>query len=132
MNGKLVNLKGEAMSSTYSKRDLMLLYQELDQLHRGPLGWLLGNRFSAFKKANHQEYKKINDELLDLQKQFCEMVPAKGSTFKDALVIKNEKDEKGEVRPVMLPGKTIEDYMKAQAELLSKPCQINRPRPMDY
>ena len=132
MNGKLLNLKGEAMSSSYTKRQLMMLYQELDELHKGALGWLFGNRFSAFKKANHAAYKQINDELLEIQKQFCEMVPAKGKTFSDAMVIKMEKDDKGELRPVMLPGKTLEEYLKVQNELLSKPCQINRPRPMDY
>ncbi len=132
MNNKLINIKGETISSAYTYQDLMALYNELDELHRGPLGWLLNNRFKAFKRANGPTYNQINKELYELQKDFCEMVPAQSNTLKEAMAIKMERDESGKMMPVMLPGKTLKDYMMQQEILLAKKCNIVGPRPMDY
>ncbi len=60
------------------------------------------------------------------------MVPAKSSTLKEAMVIKMVKDDSGKMVPVMLPGKTLQEYMMQQEILLAKKCNIVGPRPMDY
>ena len=129
---QILNLNGEAITSKFTNGQLIGLYNEINELHHSALGWILGNRFAAFKKANHAAYKKVNDELLELQKKYFVMEPAKGKTMKDAMVIKMKQDEEGRNIPETLPGKKMEEYQKEQSALLSKNVDIVRPRPMDY
>ncbi len=129
----IISLNGDAITaSKYTNRNLMDAWVDLDRMSRGPLGLILGNRFAQFKKLNLEQYKKINQELLNLQREYCEMESGSGQTLKTAELIKMVKDEKGNMVPSMLPGKTLEDYIAAQDLFLNKKCTIVRPRPMDY
>ena len=129
---QILNLNGEQVSAKFTNRQLINLYQEMHDLHTSALGWILGNRFHAFKKANHAAYQKVNDDLLALQKRYFVMEKSKGKTMKDALVIKMVQGPDGKNSPEMLPGMTMEGYQQEQEVLLSKRCEIVRPRPMDY
>lgn len=129
---QILNLNGEQVSAKFTNRQLINIYQEMHDLHTSALGWILGNRFHAFKKANHAAYQKVNDDLLALQKRYFEMVEAKGKTMKEGLSVKMVKGPDGKNIPAMLPGMSMEAYQKEQEDLLSKRCEIVRPRPMDY
>lgn len=129
----LVSMNGAELSTPkFTNKMLMTLWIEVEKNERGWLGFFLGNRFAAFKKANLMQYRKINAELLEIQRRYCVMEIGEGQSLKTAEVIKMEVNNKGALAPVMLPDKTLEDYLAEQELFLQKKCSIVRPRPMDY
>lgn len=118
------NLRVEKTYSGTNYGTLLAFDTQIRNLNGTVLYFLLQGKINEFYRVNKGRVDTLNLKMVEVLKEFFEYEGNDIKQIKTPPLFIDGVEQPSENLPVLLPGKTREEYEKKWAEFLAKPCYI--------